>query len=105
LAAAAEARLQSEAVPLALQAIEEILRDEATPAAVKAKLALGVLDRARPPEDKKPDAGKSLNDMTISELESFATRLAASTPGQGEMLNVTPDKRESVVRTPDQSRG
>src|SRR5689334_6483950 len=48
LATAAEARLEGVSVPLALDTIDEILRDQSAPKAVRAKLALGVLDRVRP---------------------------------------------------------
>lgn len=91
LATAAEARLEGVAVPLALDTIEEILRDQSAPKAVRAKLALGVMDRVRAKEDKTIAAGgKSLADMSPRELEQLVAQLGESGARPGQMLDVTP---------------
>lgn len=90
LASAAEARLQGVSVPLALDTIDEILRDTTAPKAVRAKLALGVLDRVRPKGEQAPAGGKSLGDMTPRELEQLVAQLQESGVRPGEMRDVTP---------------
>lgn len=98
LATAAEARLEGVCVPLALDTIEEILKDATAPKAVRAKLALGVMDRVRAKEDKTLAAGgKSLADMTARELEQLMAQLAESGVRPGEMRDVTPKPDASDV--------
>lgn len=93
LATAAEARLECEAVPLALDAVAEILKDQDPKrSAVRAKLALGVLDRVRSKEERESLGGKSLADMSPRELEQLVTQLGQSGVRPGEMRDVTPDK-------------
>jgi len=92
LVAATQARLEGEAAPLALQVIMQVLGDPAAPGAVKAKLALGVLDRIQPPKDERPTGDKPLGDLTLAELADEAARLRGSSPRPPEMRDVTPDK-------------
>lgn len=101
LASAAEARLEGVSVPLALDTIDEILADKEAPKAVRAKLALGVLDRVRPKGEAPGGAGgKSLADMTPRELEQLVAQLGASGLRPGEMRDVTPRSSEASEDTP-----
>lgn len=75
LVQATQARLEGEAGPLAVKVIMEVLSDDNAPAAVKAKLALGVMDRIQPPKDERPASDKPLSSMTVSELAEEVARL------------------------------
>lgn len=95
LATAAETRLECEAVPLALDVVAEILKDRDPKArAVRAKLAIAVLDRVRSKEDKAGVVGKDLSNMTLRELEQFIAQVGAR---PGEMRDVTPDAPTSTA--------
>lgn len=67
LVAATEARLEGVLAPLAAQVAEEILLDDGAPKAVRAKLALGILDRVRGQKvtraDRETPEGDSLSEM------------------------------------------
>lgn len=92
LAVAVEARLEGVAVPLALETIEEILADQTAPKAVRAKLAVAVLNRSQPKNDQPAPGGKPLADMTPRELEQLVAQLGESGARPGEMRDITPGK-------------
>lgn len=100
LVAAAEARLEGVAAPLALKVVEEILQDADAPKAVKAKLALGVLDRVRGKDEKGQAGHKTLQDMTVAELASHVRRLEELQAGEANLLDVTPGKQGTGEATP-----
>ena len=90
LAAASLARLEGVSLPLALDTVDEILRDQTAPKAVRAKLALGIVDRLIKKEGGDAAAGasgKNLADMTVRELEQL---IAQSGARPGEMRDITP---------------
>jgi hypothetical protein len=90
LAAASLARLEGVSLPLALDTVDEILRDKDAPKAVRAKLALGIVDRLIKKEGADAAAAggtKDLNAMTVRELEQL---LAQSGVRAGQMLDITP---------------
>ena len=93
LVAGAEARLEGRSLPMALDTVEEILADKSAPKAVRAKLALGIIDRVRPKADKAPDAGKPVGDMSQRELEQLVAQLQASGVRPGQMLDITPERK------------
>lgn len=98
LAAASLARLEGVSLPLALDTVDEILRDQSAPKAVRAKLALGIVDRLIKKEGGDASAGasgKNLADMTVRELEQL---IAQSGALPGEMRDVTPE----AIRTDEQ---
>lgn len=89
---AAEARLECEAVPLALDAVSELLQDRDPKArAVRAKLAVAILDRTREKADPRESSTLSLADMSMRQLEQLVTQLGASGILPGQMRDVTPD--------------
>lgn len=95
LASAALARLEGVSLPLALDTVDEILKDQTAPKAVRAKLALGIVDRLIKKEGGDAAAGgggKPLADMSLRELDQLVTQLKANGPLPGEMRDVTPDK-------------
>ena len=89
-----EARLMGVSVPLALDCIDEILRDKTAPKAVKAKLALGIVDRVIRKRDAAaptvPGDGKALQDMSVTELQNLVVQLGGQGVVVGEMRDVTP---------------
>lgn len=94
LAASAMARLEGVSLPLALDTVDEILQDKTAPKAVRAKLALGIVDRLVKKEGADAAAGasgKTLASMTARELEQAIAQLQASGVRPGEMRDVTPD--------------
>lgn len=93
LVAATQARLEGEAAPLALRTVLEVLSDPEAPGAVRAKLALGVLDRIQPPKDDRAAADKPLHELTVSELAALAEQLRSASPPAPQMRNVTPDAK------------
>lgn len=90
LIAGAAARLEGQAVPAALTVIQRLLDDPATPAAVAAKLALGVLDRAGVGAKSSEPANprKDMEDMSQADLEAYI----AQAQRVGLILDVTPGK-------------
>jgi hypothetical protein len=90
LVAASEARLVSTAVPLALAVVESILRDEKASPAVRGKMAIAVLDRAREKEDKTAPGAKAIGDMTVAELEAHVRQLQDTKARALDMRDVTP---------------
>lgn len=88
---ATEARLEGVLLPLALDAATAILQDTDAPKAVRAKLALGIIDRVR----KKPDKDQAVNpsDLGKDQLQQLVAQLQASGIRPGEMLNVTPKSK------------
>ena len=94
LVAAAQARLEGTALPAALDTIEEILADKTAPKAVRAKLALGVLDRALAAkggaQDQGAKGGKALQDMTLDELAQVVRSLESAQELASQTLDVTP---------------
>ena len=94
LVTAAQARLEGKALPMALDTIESILADVTAPRAVRAKLALGVLDRAMVARnDRSGEAakeGKSLQDMTLDELAQVVRSLESAQELASQTLDVTP---------------
>lgn len=97
LATAAQARLEGVSVPLALDTIDEILADKTAPKAVRAKLALGVVDRLVKKQGEAPAGGKRLADMTVDELQSEIARLRDSGPRPVEMRDVTPGRTDDTA--------
>lgn len=91
LAQACQVRLEGRSVPLALDTIDEILQDKTAPKAVRAKLALGVVDRLvkRQAIEGGPE-GKPLASMTIRELEQAIAQLSQNGTVPGQMRDVTP---------------
>lgn len=88
LAQAAEAMLECEAVPLALGVVREILTDRDPKArAVRAKLAVAVLDRTKPKEDKPPADPAQ---MDATQLEQLVAQLQGLGVRPGQMLDITP---------------
>lgn len=90
LVAASEAYLVSRAAPLAMRVVEEILADKTAPASVRGKMAIAVLDRIRDKDEKALGAGKTIGDMTVSELEAHVRKLEDLKGGALEMRDVTP---------------
>lgn len=86
LVEAAQTRLQSRALPLALATIEQILTDEEAPVSVKGKLAVAIYDRATKAQEEADKGAKPLEDMTPEQLRSFLDQAAK----QGVILDVTP---------------
>jgi hypothetical protein len=91
LQAAAQVRLDSRAMPMAMDAIEKILADENAPAAVRAKLAVAVFDRAMPKAEK--DQAPNPTDMSKDQLLQLVSQLQGLGVRPGEMLNVTPNAK------------
>jgi hypothetical protein len=75
LVAATEARLESRAAPMAAQVIEEILSDPDAPKAVRAKLAIAVLDRIRADKPKPNEGGAPDRAMNTEDLAALVERL------------------------------
>lgn len=101
LAASALARLEGVSLPLALDTVDEILRDKDAPKAVRAKLALGIVDRLIKKEGGDAAAGGStinLADMNARQLENLVAQLAQSGVRPGEMRDVTPDKPDPAAQ-------
>ena len=82
---------------MALDTIDEILADPTAPKAVRAKLALGLVDRMIKKREAEGGSAhsKSLADMTPRELEQVVAQLSGSGVRPGEMRDVTPDKSDS----------
>ena len=95
LVQAAQARLEGRALPMALDTIESILGDETAPRAVRAKLAVAVLDRALAakggPQDQASKGGKALQDMTLDELAQVVRSLESAQELASQTLDVTPE--------------
>lgn len=92
LVAAGAARLECEGLPLALDVVNEILTDRDPKArAVRAKLAVAVLDRVlgKPEKEQAPNPA----DMSRDQLHQLVAQLQASGVRPGEMLNVTPEPK------------
>lgn len=96
LLASAEARLEGVSLPLALDTVDEILQDQSAPKAVRAKLALGIVDRLVKKRDagEASASGKQLADMTPRELEQLVAQLGASGILPGQMRDVTPSETD-----------
>lgn len=92
LITATQSRLEGEAGPLAVQTIIDVLNDEKAPGAVKAKLALGVLDRIQAPKEDRGLKDKPLSELTPDELRQVIAEMRDSPPAQPQMRDVTPDK-------------
>jgi hypothetical protein len=90
LVQAVQGRLEGEAGPLAIQAVLDVLSDPEAPGAVKAKLALGVLDRIKPAPEDRERADKPLAQLTLAELTSEVERLRQSGQPGAQMRDVTP---------------
>jgi hypothetical protein len=101
LVAASEARLVSTAVPLALAVVESILRDEKASPAVRGKMAIAVLDRAREKEDKTAPGAKAIGDMTVAELEAHVRQLQDTKARALDMRDVTPGHTLADSGEPD----
>lgn len=94
LVAATDARLLSEIAPLALDVIAKILRDDAAPASVKGKLALGALDRAAKVAVDPSKREKPLEEMTPAELAELVAKLDPAT----RAINITPQNAPSRAK-------
>jgi hypothetical protein len=95
LAQTTEAMLECEAVPLALGVVREILTDRDPKArAVRAKLAIAVLDRTKSKDEKAPPADPAQMDAT--QLEQLVAQLQGLGVRPGQMLNITPDTKAKV---------
>lgn len=90
LAAAVEARLLSQAAPMALNVVEQILADPSCPASIRGKMAIAVLDRVKIKADDDKVGAKSLENMSLSELQQTIAQLEGAGVLAGQMRNVTP---------------
>lgn len=91
LAAAMDRFIVGELAPAAIHTISRMFGDPATPAGVKATLALGVLDRAgfsAKRHEKGDQAGKDSSTMTPEELQAQIDKLQAQI--DAKMRDVTP---------------
>lgn len=93
LAASAQAWLQWRGGQLAREVVEEIMTDRDPKAkAVRAKMAMAILDRVEPPKEEKGASDKPLGEMKMSELMAEAARLRGSSPLPDQMRDVTPGR-------------
>lgn len=91
LIAASQAKLEWRGAQLAWEVIEEIMTDRAPQAkAVRAKMAMALLDRIQPPKEERPADDKPLGELTLTQLRAEVDRLRGSSPLPGEMRDVTP---------------
>jgi hypothetical protein len=104
LVTAAQARLEGRALPMALDTIESILGDETAPRAVRAKLAVAVLDRALSAkggtQDQGAKGGKALQDMTLDELAQVVRSLESAQELASQTLDVTPRMKGEGASVP-----
>jgi len=94
LTEASNAELMSSGLHLAWGVVREILSDRCPKAkAVRAKLAIAVIDRAQPPKEKALHSGdKPIGEMTMAELEQYVRDQRSSVPPGPDMRNITPGR-------------
>jgi phage terminase small subunit len=91
LADAAAAQIECELVPLSLKVAREILEDtEPKAVAVRAKLALGLLDRAAKNRQTDEDPSKALSKMSNDELAALVAKGLAAEAQEAQTINITP---------------
>lgn len=86
LVTATEARLLSEAAPLAMGVMLGVLKDPTCPASVRGKMAIAVYDRATKSQAEDAKRPNRLEDLTIEEL----ARLVGQLRGGEGLIDVTP---------------
>lgn len=91
LAEGAAAMLECELVPLSLKVAREILNDDNPKAvAVRAKLVLGVLDRAAKNAKAADDPARKLAELSTDELAQLVARGMAAEAQEARTIDVTP---------------
>jgi hypothetical protein len=91
LAEGAAAMLECELVPLSLKVARDILTDDNPKAvAVRAKLVLGVLDRAAKNAKAADDPGRKLSELSTDELAQLVARGMAAEAQDARTIDVTP---------------
>lgn len=91
LAEGAAAMLECELVPLSLKVARAILEDtEPKAVAVRAKLALGLLDRAAKTQAQADDPAQELAKLTTDQLAQLVARGLAAQEREAQTLDVTP---------------
>jgi len=94
LVEATKAFLEGDAALLAMDVVREILEDRDPKAkAVRAKMAVAILDRSAPAKAPPAPGDKPLHEMSASELEALAARLRSSAGGP-QMRDITPRRGE-----------
>ena len=94
LVEATTAFLKGDAALLAMDVVREILEDRDPKAkAVRAKMAVAILDRSAPAKAPPAPGDKPLHEMSASELEALAARLRSSAGGP-QMRDITPGRGE-----------
>ncbi len=83
--------LECELVPMSLKVAREILLDtEPKAVAVRAKLALGLIDRAAKNREAAEDPAKALAAMTTAELAQFVAKGMQAEALEAQTIDVTP---------------
>jgi hypothetical protein len=92
LVEATKAFLEGEASILAMDVVREILEDRDPKAkAVRAKMAVAILDRSAPAKAPASPGSKPLHELTVEELMAEASRLRTLPPGP-QMRDITPGR-------------
>lgn len=101
LVTAAQVKLEWRGTQLALEVVEEIMTDRDPKAkAVRAKMAIALLDRIKPTADQKPGTEKPIGEMTVDELRQYVAEQRGSAPRPPQMRDVTPGRGDPSDITP-----
>lgn len=94
--------IRGELASLAVKVVREILTDPLVKPGIRAELAIKVLDRAghvAPKADTGDNKAKSLEDMSIAELEAFIREKETTLKPVGQAETVAPDQPPARPQT------
>lgn len=104
LVAATEARLEAIIGPLAARTVERILMDDTGDVthAVKAKLAVAMLDRVRGVKVQRPGEREEGQGQSVDELRGLVERMEAAVLAGSDALIVSPHPTRNKADAPDE---
>lgn len=104
LAEGAAAMIECELVPLSLKVARDILKDtEPKAVAVRAKLALGLLDRAAKNAAGSEDPAQALTKLSTEQLAALVAKGMAAEAAEARTVDVTPRILRTVGPAVDES--
>lgn len=96
LADAAQARIECDLLPLSLKVSRDILTDTNPKAvAVRAKLALGIMDRAAKDRAKEEDPTAELHKLSAEQLAQLVAKGIEAEAAEARTVDVTPTNRRN----------